>query len=61
MVGHFKIDQIKNCQGITYPKPHILFYNNDSAIWHGLQDIKHIIINIMADGRPFKFDRVELF
>ena len=31
----------------AYPslKPHILFYSNGLAIWHGLPDIRHIKIN----------------
>ena len=64
---------IKNCQGITYLKPHIFYCSNNLANWHDLQgsndlanrhdlqDIKHIKANIMADGRLFEFDQVEIF
>ena len=72
-MNHFEFDRIKNCQGITYLKPHIFYCSNDLANWHDLQgsndlanwhdlqDIKHIKANIMADARPVEFDRVELF
>ena len=53
--------KLKMARAYPYLKPHILFYSNDSAIWHGLKDIKHIKANIMADGRSFEFDRVEFF
>ena len=49
------IDRIKNCQGITYLKPHIFYCSNDLANRQDLQDIKHIKANIM------EFDRAELF
>ena len=53
--------KLKIVRAYPHLKPHILFYDNDLAIWHALKDIKHIKPNIMADGRSFEFDRVELF
>ena len=39
-------------------KPHIFFYCNGLAIWHGVQDISHINVNY---GRESAYMRVDIF
>ena len=40
----FEFDRVDTFQGILL-KPHILFYSNGLAIWHGLPDIKQIKVH----------------
>ena len=41
----FNLFELKSFRAYGYLKPHILFYNNGLAIWHGLPNIRHIEVN----------------
>ena len=47
MVGHFEFIKLQFFR--TYPptpkhaKPHIMFYSNELAVWHGLPDIRPMV------------------
>ena len=53
MVGHLNLIELNFSSAYLYLKPHIWFYSNGLAIWHGLQDIRHMKGNL-AHGRLFK-------
>ena len=42
MVGHLNLLELNFFSAYPYLKPHIWFYSNRLAIWHGLQDIRHM-------------------
>ena len=48
--------ELKFYRAYSSMKPHILFYRNGLAIWHGFPDITHIKNN--ADNLPFWRDLV---
>ena len=42
MVGHLNLIELNFFSAYHYVKPHICFYSNGLAIWHCLQDIRHM-------------------
>ena len=43
IVCHFEFDKVKNFQGASSPKTHILFFSNGVAILSGFHDIRQNI------------------
>ena len=43
--GHLKYDQVDIFKAYPSLKPHILFYSNSLAIWHGFRDITYIKVH----------------
>ena len=42
MVGHLNLIELNFFSAYHYLKPHMWFYSKCLAIWHGLQDIRHM-------------------
>ena len=42
-------------------KPHIFFFNNGLAIWHGFPDITHIKVNNCCKSTILNLILVEIF
>ena len=45
MLAILHLIDLKFLRSYPHLKPHILFYSNGPAIWHGLSDIRHIKVN----------------